>query len=47
MMSFLEERSADEIATALATRAGNVRVIRHRALGFLRQCLDAEGGAPG
>jgi RNA polymerase sigma-70 factor (ECF subfamily) len=47
MMSFLEERSADEIATALATRAGNVRVIRHRALGFLRQCLDAEGGPPG
>jgi RNA polymerase sigma-70 factor (ECF subfamily) len=44
MMSFLEQRSADEIAVALASRPGNIRVIRHRALGFLRQCLDAEGG---
>jgi RNA polymerase sigma-70 factor, ECF subfamily len=44
MMSFLEGRSADEIGTALATRPGNIRVIRHRALGFLRQCLDGESG---
>jgi RNA polymerase sigma-70 factor, ECF subfamily len=43
MMSFLEGRSADEIALALAARPGNVRVIRHRALGFLRQCLDGDG----
>jgi RNA polymerase sigma-70 factor (ECF subfamily) len=43
-MSFLEERTADEIAAKLSIGAGNVRVIRHRALGALRQCLDiAEG----
>ncbi len=46
MMTFLEERSADEIATKLATAPGNVRVIRHRALGQLRQCLDAGRSAP-
>jgi RNA polymerase sigma-70 factor (ECF subfamily) len=39
-MSFLEERSADEIAKALETTAGNVRVVRHRAIGALRRCLD-------
>jgi RNA polymerase sigma-70 factor (ECF subfamily) len=44
MMSFLEGRSADEIAVTLAARPGNIRVIRHRALGFLRQCLDGESG---
>jgi RNA polymerase sigma-70 factor (ECF subfamily) len=42
IMSFLEERSADEIATALSLASGNVRVIRHRALAAVRQCL--EGG---
>jgi RNA polymerase sigma-70 factor, ECF subfamily len=46
MMSFLEERSADEIAATLGAAPGNVRVIRHRALGQLRQCLDAGGGSP-
>lgn len=45
MMSFVEERSAEEIATKLATNAGNVRVIRHRALAALRQCLDGRGEA--
>lgn len=44
MMSFLEERSADEIATELSIAAGHVRVIRHRALGALRQCLDGAEG---
>jgi RNA polymerase sigma-70 factor (ECF subfamily) len=39
--SFLEERSAEEIAAALALSEGNVRVIRHRALAALRRCLDA------
>jgi RNA polymerase sigma-70 factor (ECF subfamily) len=39
-MSFLEERSADEIAKALETTAGNVRVVRHRAIDALRRCLD-------
>ncbi len=41
-MAFREDRSAEEIAAALATTAGNVRVMRHRALGVLRQCLDGK-----
>lgn len=39
-MSFFDERSADQIATSLATSAGNVRVLRHRAIASLRRCLD-------
>ena len=39
-MSFLEERSAEEIAKALQATAGNVRVLRHRAIAALRRCLD-------
>lgn len=41
-MSFMEERSSEEIASALGTTVGNVRVIRHRALAQLRECV--EGG---
>ena len=40
MGSFFEERSADEIAQALETTAGNVRVVRHRAIAALRRCID-------
>jgi RNA polymerase sigma-70 factor (ECF subfamily) len=43
ILSFQEERSADEIAAALAMTAGNVRVVRHRALLALRQCMDRKG----
>jgi len=39
-LSFREEQSADEIAGTLATTAGNVRVLRHRAIAELRACLD-------
>ena len=46
-MSFFEERSPDQIATSLATSAGNVRVLRHRAIAALRQCLDGRGAALG
>jgi RNA polymerase sigma-70 factor, ECF subfamily len=42
-LSFHEERSAEEIAQRLGTTAGNVRVLRHRAVARLRRCLD--GGA--
>jgi RNA polymerase sigma factor (sigma-70 family) len=42
-LSFIEERRAEEIAAVLSTSAGNVRVLRHRALFALRGCLD--GGA--
>lgn len=41
LMTFVEERDADEIAKALATTIGNVRVLRHRAIASLRSCLDA------
>jgi len=39
-LSFHEERSAEEIAQRLETTAGNVRVLRHRAVARLRRCLD-------
>lgn len=41
MMSFNDERSADEIATLLAISTVNVRVLRHRSIAALRRCLDA------
>ncbi|HKU44941.1 MAG TPA: sigma-70 family RNA polymerase sigma factor [Polyangiales bacterium] len=46
LQSFVEEHSADEIAAALEISAGNVRVIRHRALAALRKCLDGGGPRP-
>jgi RNA polymerase sigma-70 factor, ECF subfamily len=39
-LSFQRDKSAGEIAQALETTAGNVRVLRHRALARLRACLD-------
>jgi RNA polymerase sigma-70 factor (ECF subfamily) len=39
-LSFFRERSADEIAAVLDTTAGNVRVVRHRAVVQLRHCLE-------
>jgi RNA polymerase sigma-70 factor (ECF subfamily) len=39
-MSFHDEASAGEIAALLGTTAGNVRVLRHRAVAQLRTCLD-------
>ncbi len=41
-MTFAEDRTAEEISEALSLTAGNVRVIRHRALARLRSCV--EGG---
>jgi RNA polymerase sigma-70 factor, ECF subfamily len=41
--TFVEDRDADEIGAALKLTAGNVRVIRHRALARLQACV--EGGA--
>jgi len=40
-LSFGRDKSADEIARVLHTTAGNVRVLRHRAVADLRRCLDA------
>ncbi|MCU0806038.1 MAG: hypothetical protein MUF79_13285 [Burkholderiales bacterium] len=42
MMSFFEDKPADEVGAELATSGGNVRVIRHRALARLRKCLGVE-----
>jgi RNA polymerase sigma-70 factor (ECF subfamily) len=39
-LTFYAERSADEIARELGTSAGHVRVLRHRALGRLHDCLE-------
>jgi RNA polymerase sigma-70 factor (ECF subfamily) len=33
------EKQADEVAGALGLTAGNVRVIRHRAISRLRDCV--------
>ncbi|MBX3186567.1 MAG: sigma-70 family RNA polymerase sigma factor [Labilithrix sp.] len=44
-MAFHEDRSAQEIADALRLTAVNVRVIRHRALGRLRACIERCDGA--
>jgi len=40
--TFEEDRDADEIGNAMQLSAGNVRVIRHRALAKLQACV--EGG---
>lgn len=42
IMSFQEDRDADEIAAALELSAGNVRVLRHRALARLRECVQPQ-----
>ncbi len=44
-MTFMEDRAADDIGQRLGLTAGNVRVLRHRALARLHDCL--EGGAAG
>lgn len=45
LLSFEAEHSADEIAQLIDSSAGNVRVVRHRALAQLRRCLDCGAGA--
>ena len=41
MLSFFADKQADDVGTALAISGGNVRVIRHRALARLRDCMGA------
>ncbi len=42
-LSFFSEQPAEEVARSLGLTAGNVRVVRHRALARLRACM---GEAP-
>ena len=44
-MSFWEDHSAEQIGERIGASAGNVRVIRHRALAKLASCMQA-GEAP-
>jgi RNA polymerase sigma-70 factor (ECF subfamily) len=39
--SFYADDSAERIAAAIGTTPGNVRVLRHRAIGRLRDCMEA------
>jgi RNA polymerase sigma-70 factor, ECF subfamily len=42
VMSFFADKQADEVGAELRISGGNVRVIRHRALGRLRACMGAD-----
>jgi len=46
VMTFHEEKDADHVGRELGLTAGNVRVIRHRALGRLRQCVLGKDASP-
>lgn len=41
VLSFFADKPADEVGAELAISGGNVRVIRHRALARLRECMGA------
>lgn len=41
--SFFADKAADAVGAELGITAGNVRVIRHRALSKLRACMDLDG----
>jgi len=43
VMTFYEDRQAGEVGKALGLTAGNVRVIRHRGLERLRDCVTGAG----
>ena len=40
LLTYCEEAGSDIIAKLLATTAGNVRVLRHRALAHLAECVE-------
>ncbi len=40
ILTFFADKSGDEVGRELALSAGNVRVIRHRALARLRACME-------
>ena len=47
VLTFFADKQADEVGAALAISGGNVRVIRHRALARLRECMGANGSGSG
>ena len=44
LLTFYAERSARQVGDELTITEGNVRVIRHRAIGKLRACMTGTGG---
>lgn len=46
LLTFYDDLPAGEVASELGMSEGNVRVVRHRALGRLRDCMHAEVSAP-
>jgi len=42
VMTFYDDRPADEVGSALGLSPGNVRVIRHRGIERLRRCVDEQ-----
>jgi RNA polymerase sigma-70 factor (ECF subfamily) len=42
VLTFFADKPGDEVAKELSLSAGNVRVIRHRALARLRACMGGE-----
>ena len=45
LMSFHEERPAADVGALLGLSAGNVRVIRHRGIARLRECIETSASA--
>jgi RNA polymerase sigma-70 factor (ECF subfamily) len=43
LLTFYAERSARQVGEEMTMTEGNVRVIRHRAIGKLRTCMTAAG----
>jgi RNA polymerase sigma-70 factor, ECF subfamily len=46
VMSFFADKAADAVGAELGISGGNVRVIRHRALGRLRECMGPRRMGP-
>jgi RNA polymerase sigma-70 factor (ECF subfamily) len=44
-MTFMEDRDTDEVARRMGLTEGNVRVVRHRALAKLHDCMENGGGS--
>jgi RNA polymerase sigma-70 factor (ECF subfamily) len=45
-MTFYDDRQASEVAVDLGISEGNVRVIRHRGLEHLRECMRSNEALP-